>query len=277
LGEARYVSLSGITHRTGFFRKLGSALGLGVCQQSSAKLQARVEAHLERAGLLLIIDEAHYLWPQHKRAHSAPELIDWVDTELVNNGVPVVLLCTDQFAKKKAQVEKNTGWNSDQMMHRTWVYKTLPQRPSENDLRSVGKLLLSHRFDRENDAWFYDEETRICPPAKGVELATLYAVSNLLPLGSLRSLVDHARNIAVGDGREVVGLRDIHQAKQEQHISDVAIRTAYSQRSRLPAPAARHLADTESAVPVRATDVQLSSRSHAMLPTRRNLVAASNE
>jgi hypothetical protein len=273
LGEARYVSLSGITHRTGFFRKVGAALGLGVCQQSSAKLQARVEAHLERTGLLLIIDEAHYLWPKNKRANSAPELIDWVDTELVNNGVPVVLFCTDQFAKKKAQVEKNTGWNSDQMMHRTWVYHTLPERPREKDLRDVARLLLSHRFEGEDEIWVYD--AAIQPHSKGVELATLYASSNLLPLGSLRSLVDHARNIASADGREVVGLRDIQQAKQAQHTSDVAIRTAFAEsRRRGPAPSILTLEKTGDDGREAATDVQHSDRSGRNARAEREIAAA---
>jgi len=78
LGEARFVSLSGITHRTGLFQKIGGSLGLAICQHASSKLQAKVEAHLAMTKLLLVIDEAHFLWPQPKRNHSAPELIDLI-------------------------------------------------------------------------------------------------------------------------------------------------------------------------------------------------------
>lgn len=63
-------------------------------------------------------DEARYLWPQHQRSHSSPELVDWVNTPLVNQQVPVALICTDQFAKLKARVEKRTGWTSEQLEHR---------------------------------------------------------------------------------------------------------------------------------------------------------------
>ena len=61
---------------------------------------------------MLVIDEVH-LWPQHQRSHSSPELVDWVNTALVNQGVRVALICIDQFAKLKASVEKRPGWTSE--------------------------------------------------------------------------------------------------------------------------------------------------------------------
>jgi hypothetical protein len=80
---------------------------------------------------MLVIDEAHYLWPQYQRSYSSPELIDWVNTALVNHDVPVALICTDQFAKLKARVEKQTGWTSEQLEHRVKRYKKLSRTPKK--------------------------------------------------------------------------------------------------------------------------------------------------
>jgi hypothetical protein len=225
LGEARFVTLSGITHRTGLFQKIGSALGLGICQHASSKLQAKIEAHLERTKLMLVIDEAQFLWPQHNRSHSAPELIDWVDTALVNNGVPVALISTDQFAKRKAHVEKQTGWTSDQFLHRTWRYIQLSAKPTNEDLRGVAKVLLSHRWSAESESWNYDADLK--PDATGARVIAAYGASNLLPLGSIRSIIDDARVTAQESGRDFVTLADIKQGLEAQEGSDVAIRRAF--------------------------------------------------
>lgn len=240
LGEARFITLSGITHRTGLFQKIAGALGLGLCQQASSKLQAKIESHLERTKLMLVIDEAHYLWPQHKRTHSAPELIDWVDTALVNNGVPVCLISTDQFARDKARVEKQTGWTSDQFMHRTWRYNPLPQRPAGEDLLKVAAVLLSHRRDEVDGSWFYDDSVRVDPV--GVKMVAAYGKNSHLPLGSIRSMVDEARVLAHEEhGRDVVTLREIRQAFDTQQASDVAIRTAFDRtRGRRSTPTPRN-------------------------------------
>ena len=225
LGEVRFVTLAGITHRTGFFQKVAAALGLSTCQQASSKLQARVEAHLARTKLMLVIDEAHFLWPQHKRTHSAPELIDWVNT-MVNAGVPIAQICTDQFAKKRAHVEKQTGWTSDQLMHRTSRYRKLPSEPTEDDLMNVAQALLSYRFGADREAWLFDSSVQ--PDRAGVGKVALYAADNPLPLGAIRSIVDDARRRARQGGRPIVGRADIKAAVEAQESSDLAIRGAFS-------------------------------------------------
>ncbi|MGI8438101.1 MAG: AAA family ATPase [Chthoniobacterales bacterium] len=226
IGEARFVTLSGITNRTIFFQKLATALGLSVCNQASAKLQARIEAHLTRTKLMLVIDEAHFLWPQHRRNHSAPELIDWVNT-IVNQGVPVALICTDQFAKLKAQIEKQVGWNSDQLMHRAARYCKLPELPTKADLHQVAENLLRFRWCSTREAWRFDPTVK--PDATAVRVVALYGDNNLLPLGAVRSIIDDARRIAHEErGRDVVALADIKGARDAQENSDLAIRAAFA-------------------------------------------------
>jgi len=229
LGEARFVTLSGITHRTGLFQKIGAALGLAICQHASSKLQAKVEAHLASTKLMLVIDEAHFLWPQHKRTHSAPELIDWIDT-VVNMGVPIALICTDQFAKLKSHVEKQTSWTADQFIHRTGWKETIEKRPTKHDLLEVTRTLLSYRWSEENEEWIFDAECR--PDPASVKVVALYAENNHLPLPSIRNTVDGARVLAREREGSVVNARDLKQALESRQRSDVAIRAAFGGRSK---------------------------------------------
>ena len=152
-GEVRFVSLSGITHKTGFFQKLASAIGLAASKRKATDMQVKVEEFFRKTGLMLVIDEAHYLWPQHERSHSNPELVDWVNTALVNHHVPVALICTDQFAKLKARVEKRTGWTSQQFEHRVKRYKKLPSAPTKGDLEAVATKLLAVRWNAAEQEW----------------------------------------------------------------------------------------------------------------------------
>jgi hypothetical protein len=225
LGEARFVTLSGITHRTGLFQKIGAALGLAICQHASSKLQAKVETHLAMTKLMLVIDEAHYLWPTHKRNQSSPELIDWIDT-VVNIGVPVALICTDQFTKLKSQVEKQTGWTSDQFIHRTGWKETIETRPTKDDLHGVTDSLLHYRWNEPNERWMFDAEC--VPDEVNVNATAAYAANNLLPLPSIRSIIDEARVLARERGRNTVGALDIKRALQSRQRSDLAIRAAFS-------------------------------------------------
>lgn len=272
LGEARFVTLSGITHRTGLFQKVGAALGLAICQHASSKLQAKVEAHLASTKLMLVIDEAHYLWPQHKRTHMPPELIDWIDT-LVNMGVPIALICTDQFAKLKANVEKQTGWTDDQFIHRTWLKETIKERPTKSDLLAVARSLLSYRWSETHEQWVFDADC--CPKPVYVDAVALYAAANLLPLPSIRSIIDEARVLANERGRNnvVVSARDIKQALESRQRSDVAIRAAFGgqrkgshRRTEIDALSSHEPGTSEELSPAR-TDVQVGAD---RLPIPRN-------
>ncbi len=74
-------------------------------------MRSRVEDMLQRTRLAVVIDEAHFALPQGKRISVAPQLIDWIDTALCNNSVPVALVTTPQFMQFLPHVERQTGWN----------------------------------------------------------------------------------------------------------------------------------------------------------------------
>ena len=221
-GQVRFISLSGITHKTGFFRKLAGAIGLAAAKGKAIDMQVRVEDFFRRTRLMLVIDEAHYLWPQYQRSYSSPELIDWVNTALVNHDVPVALICTDQFAKLKARVEKQIGWTSEQLEQRVKRYKKLSRTPTKEDLEAIAARLLAKRWNAEEQAW------SVAGPKKHPDFVNLivgYALTCKMHLPAVADTIAEARHQARKHGRSTIEATDLRAALLEYQIpSDEALR-----------------------------------------------------
>jgi ABC-type dipeptide/oligopeptide/nickel transport system ATPase component len=224
-GQARFVSLSGITHKTGFFQKLAMAIGLAASKRKATDMQVKVEEFFRRTGLMLIIDEAHYLWPQHERSHSNPELVDWVNTALVNHNVPVALICTDQFAKLKARVEKRTGWTSEQLEHRVKRYKKLSNTPTKQDLEAIAAKLLAMRWNTAKERWeIYDS----VPQRDFIKMIVGYALTCKMPIAAVSDTIMEARYQARKNKRGYIASADLQSALLNYRIpSDAALQQAF--------------------------------------------------
>ena len=227
-GEARFVSLSGITQKTGFFQKLASAVGVAASQRKAIEMQRRVEEFFRRTRLMLVIDEAHYLFPEHHQRSRTPELVNWVNTALVNQRVPVALICTDQFAQRKARTEQCTGWTSEQLEHRVKRYNKLSSLPTKGDLSAVATQLLRARYSEREKAW-----TTLGPvPSRDfVDMVVGYALTAKLRLPAVADTIEEARHQARRGEREQICAKDIQKALLEYRIpSDGALRQAFQQR-----------------------------------------------
>jgi AAA domain-containing protein len=224
-GEARFVSLSGITHKTGFFRKLAMAIGLAASKRKGSDIQVKVEEFFHKSRLMLVIDEAHYLWPRLQQRESSPVLVDWINTALVNHNVPVALICTDQFAKLKKRVEERTGWTSEQLEHRVKRYKKLSATATKQDLEAVATKLLALRWNRQNQKW------NIVGPTSHrdfVGMVVGYALTCKMRLAAIAATVEEARYQARKSGRERVIATDIRTALLDYQIpSDEAMQNAF--------------------------------------------------
>jgi len=224
-GQARFVSLSGITHKTGFFQKLATAIGLAASKRKATDMQVKVEEFFRRTGLMLVIDEAHYLWPQHQRSHSNPELVDWVNTALVNHNVPVALICTDQFAKLKARVEKRTGWTSEQFEHRVKRYKKLSNTPTRQDLEAIAAKLLAVRWSTAQQRW---EMHGSVPQRDFIKMIVGYALTCKMPIAAVSDAITEARYQARKNRRGYVASTDLRSALLNYCIpSDSALQQAF--------------------------------------------------
>jgi hypothetical protein len=234
-GRARFVTLSGITHRTGFFQRIAKAIGLGTCQQPTCELQAKIETFFATSRLMLVIDEAHHAWPKSKRVTQAPEIIDWINTALVNSGVPVALVCTDQFVRLKAHVEKQTGWTSEQLMHRVKRYTKLAETPTRADLVGVAEHFLSMVWSESTERW---EASSLAVDADCVEFLVSYAEKRtVMMLSAVRDAIDEARQQAREVGRERVTIADVIRAVDDYQLpADAALKQVFGSAHVKPLP-----------------------------------------
>jgi hypothetical protein len=224
-GQVRFISLSGISHKTGFFRKLATAIGLSSSNRKPTDIQVKVEEFFRKTGLMLVIDEAHYLFPQHQRSNSNPELVDWVNTALVNHHVPVALICTDQFAKLKARVEKRTGWTSEQLEHRVSRYKKLTATPTKQDLEVVAAKLLKMKWNSRQQQW---ETGGPAPPRDFVKMIVGYALTCKMRLPAVSDTIHEARYQARKSGHSQITATDIRSALLDHRIpSDEALQQVF--------------------------------------------------
>jgi len=211
LGESRFVSLSGLTNRTSVLRSIARAAGLASTYTRKAmEMQARVEDFLQRSRLVLVIDEAHFLFSQSVRLYSRPELLDWLDTSLYNHGVPFALCATPQFPQRLNEFEKQTGWNAGQFKGRVKRWRML-EAPTTDDLMSVARKLLP-----EADA-------------ATIKLVVGYALRSKRHMPAIVDTADEARLLASSARRNKVIYEDVKRALNELvRPSDDAKERAFS-------------------------------------------------
>jgi len=139
-GQARFVSLKGVTNKTTVFREIAFALGITYAYgRTGPEMQARVEDVLKRSGIMLLIDEAHFLLNQTRRMTGRPEMIDWLDTAIANRGLPVALCTTPQFIACMARAKNQVEYNFNQFRRRVKRWVKLPDKNSESDIAAVAR------------------------------------------------------------------------------------------------------------------------------------------
>ena len=80
LGQCRYVQLSSSTDDTAFFRDIARALGVACgLKMKAAELRHRIEEAVRSQHMLLIFDEADYIWPQAVNLKSSPNRVNWLE------------------------------------------------------------------------------------------------------------------------------------------------------------------------------------------------------
>jgi hypothetical protein len=203
---ARYLTLSGISNRTTLCRSLAHALGLPKSMALSAtKILPRIEDFLRESRLMLVIDEAHYLWPQTNRPERSPELINWLMTACSNRGVPVALVTTSDWDRLRGNTEKHTRWNSEQLGRRINRRLKLPEHPSQEDFLAVLRTVAKD----------------VSPPAQ--DLIAAYGMSRNGSLTRMIDTLEDARRLAVDAGRRSVTAKDVLSAVDARKLSDSAL------------------------------------------------------
>ncbi len=209
-GSARYMECPASNDDFSFFRELALSLGVSVNLKSKAQeLRSRVEEVLRAGDLTLVIDEAHYLWPQSHFRNTTPGRINWIMTALVNHGVGVALVTTPQFFRSLSAIERVTCWTSDQFKGRIGRYVALPVVLSRDELEELAAVLLP------------------AADSNSIRAAARYAESSGKYLGALEAITDVAKYFCESDGREKVEFKDVEQAIRESVTpSDEALKAA---------------------------------------------------
>ena len=123
LGVARFASLDGTSSKTAQVRELARALGIGHGNTRTAlEMQTSVKEVLQISHLMIVIDEAHFLFNQNQRQSGRPEMLDWIDTALCNPPLPVALVTTPQFMDCMERAAGQVGWNYRQFKRRCKRY-----------------------------------------------------------------------------------------------------------------------------------------------------------
>jgi hypothetical protein len=140
-GCARLVDLTAATTDILFYQELFKALGCGEVKRGDAnELRAGIRAAVETRDLMLIFDEAHCLFGLSARA--SIKRLEYLRTEFVNRGIPVVLVVTHQFSDRLREMERTTGFNVNQFRGRITKWAELPKKPSRGDVECVCRPLL---------------------------------------------------------------------------------------------------------------------------------------
>jgi DNA transposition AAA+ family ATPase len=206
LGEARFVDLKGVTSKTTVFRAIAKALGIAsTYSRTATEMQSRIEDVVERSRLMIVFDEAHYLFNQGARIYTRPELVDWIDTALCNHDVPVGLVSTPQLIKCVKRAETQVGWNWRQFRRRVRRWVQLAEWNTDSDLEAVARKIMPGISQ------------------SGIKLAIGYAKMSLkgAPSRDISGLGDvamEAKLLAVAAGRQTITFEDIARAVNEHLI-----------------------------------------------------------
>jgi hypothetical protein len=150
-GSAIYVSLGSGTDELTLFRSIARALGTACSlSRTPGDIKARIEEALRPGHLTLVLDEAHFLWPQSERAQrSAPRRVDWLRTALIDEGVPVVLISTPQYFKRQCDRFRKGGWNANQIQRRLGHTLALPEALGKADALAMARFYFPHASPTE--------------------------------------------------------------------------------------------------------------------------------
>jgi hypothetical protein len=126
----------------------------------------------------------------------------------------------------KAQVEKRTGWTSEQLEHRVKRYKKLPAAPTKRDLETVAANLLQMRWNGSSQTW---DQGGPSPSIDLIDVVVGYGLTCKMRLPAMADTIEEARYQARQDDRSVVTGVDIQKALLQYRIpTDGALHQAFA-------------------------------------------------
>lgn len=140
-GLARLVNVPSSNTVDDLLRRVADAFGIRHTYSTSKnELKSKVEFVIRHAGIFLVADEGSFLLPQTYHRTTAPARMNWVRTEIVDQGLPFAMVVTPQSFKVEIQkFVRKTGYVMEQFMGRKLTI-TLPAELDEKDLVAVARI-----------------------------------------------------------------------------------------------------------------------------------------
>jgi AAA domain len=194
-GMARYVEVPAGADERSFFATIAASIGVARGgSYNGQQIKLRVEDALRASGLMLVLDEAHFLWPQYSRPQGIPSRIQWIKT-LFDSGVPIALIALPKFSEWQKLYARKTIWDEDQLERRLNRKVALPDAHSKQDLMKIARAKHSNG---DKLSW---------------ELLTGYALAATKKQASaISEAMESAIDIAEQNGRAEVSYDDIEAA-----------------------------------------------------------------
>ncbi len=141
-GRARLVKTPCDNCDRSLLEAIAEAAGIEVTlKMTFRQLKARVEYVLKHSGLMFVFDEAAWLIPQRYTAKTTPMRLNYIRSQLLENGCPVALVTTPQLLDTASKsYERVTGFNMAQWRGRIMRTVQLPSDLPEADLLAVVKI-----------------------------------------------------------------------------------------------------------------------------------------
>lgn len=207
-GMARMVRVPPTNDDRTFYNEIAAALGLSCSRAYSMnEIRDRIEDTLACGDLMLVFYDASFLFPRTRWA-ARPDRVNWILSNLVNQGVPVALIGGSDFFAAQKRVEE-FGWDASEFANAIAHYQELPTRLANADLLAIAKMRLPAMED------------------KTIAALVAYADISHKNLACVEAVVKRAECLAADDGREELTANDIKRAmKYHQIPSDDALEKA---------------------------------------------------
>jgi len=143
-GLVRYVEIPSSSDDRSFYVAIAEPLGVAHGESyNTQQVKLRVEKTLRLSGIMLVLDEAQFLWPQVVTPRGIPARMQWVKT-MFDAGTPIALVGLPDFTKWKEKYVKKTLWNGDQLDSRLNYPLRLPLSHSLDDFNKIAQALHPH-------------------------------------------------------------------------------------------------------------------------------------
>jgi len=140
-GLARYVEIPSSGDDRSFYSAIAEALGVARGPSyNGQQIKLRVEEALKQSGLLIVLDEAQFCWPQHNRPRGTPARLQWIKTAF-DFGAAIALVALPDFTKWQALYVEKTLWSDEQFERRLNRRVSLPESHSTEDLLRIARVL----------------------------------------------------------------------------------------------------------------------------------------